>query len=377
MQSFSQYLTEKLILFNNGAKYGNVVFLAGGGGSGKGFASENFMGLDSYKRRDVDEFKNLYIKLNQEYKKKTGQYKHPEIGGVDLRNPNDVFKVHMFVKKQGSVDKTLKLLLGNATNPDHLPNILFDITGKDMKDYTDVLPALKAVGYKPENIHITWILTNYHIAVAQNKTRERIVPDDIMLQTHEGAAHTMFKVLNGDIPKGIDGDINVVLNNTDQTVIYPESPNAKIKGKKRKVVIEGFTYLKVKRAGEPMQTPQEIRQKLFNWMKDNVPRTSKLKQLFGLKDAPVDERANDNQQQMKRPDPRQTPEQNNSKVSKLVTIHRKMPNGRVGFAFKKRDGNIGFDMREAELKMQSLKKMFPSDQFVVVPYNPRNHHLSA
>ena len=32
-------LAEKLIMFNQGKKYGQVVFMAGGAGSGKGFAS--------------------------------------------------------------------------------------------------------------------------------------------------------------------------------------------------------------------------------------------------------------------------------------------------------------------------------------------------
>ena len=31
-----QQLDEKLIMFNNGARYGQIVFLAGGAGSGKG-----------------------------------------------------------------------------------------------------------------------------------------------------------------------------------------------------------------------------------------------------------------------------------------------------------------------------------------------------
>ena len=35
-------LAEKLIMFNQGKKYGQVVFMAGGAGSGKGFASKNF-----------------------------------------------------------------------------------------------------------------------------------------------------------------------------------------------------------------------------------------------------------------------------------------------------------------------------------------------
>ena len=38
MQSFKSFLTEKSIVVGNGAKYGQVIFLAGGAGSGKGFA---------------------------------------------------------------------------------------------------------------------------------------------------------------------------------------------------------------------------------------------------------------------------------------------------------------------------------------------------
>jgi len=47
MKTFSEfkesqeYLEEKLVLINNGKKYGQIVFLAGGAGSGKGFASDN------------------------------------------------------------------------------------------------------------------------------------------------------------------------------------------------------------------------------------------------------------------------------------------------------------------------------------------------
>ena len=38
-----QELEEKLILFNGGKNYGQIVFMAGGAGSGKGFAIQNFM----------------------------------------------------------------------------------------------------------------------------------------------------------------------------------------------------------------------------------------------------------------------------------------------------------------------------------------------
>ena len=57
MLSFRQYLEEKLIMYNQGKRYGQIVFLAGGAGSGKGFAIKNFMEGEKFKIRDVDEWK--------------------------------------------------------------------------------------------------------------------------------------------------------------------------------------------------------------------------------------------------------------------------------------------------------------------------------
>jgi len=61
MKSFKQYITEmqmlaeKLLVIGKGAKYGQIIFLAGGAGSGKGFAIKNFIEGNKYKVRDVDE----------------------------------------------------------------------------------------------------------------------------------------------------------------------------------------------------------------------------------------------------------------------------------------------------------------------------------
>jgi hypothetical protein len=88
------------------------------------------------------------------------------------------------------------------------------------------MPLLLKVGYNPRDIHITWVLTNYHIAVKQNKERSRVVPDDIMITTHTGAAISMFDVIKGNIPKGVDGQVNIILNNRDNTIKFADSPNA-------------------------------------------------------------------------------------------------------------------------------------------------------
>ena len=52
-------------MYNNGKRYGQIVFLAGGAGSGKGFAIDKFMEGDKFKIRDVDELKLAFQKLSR------------------------------------------------------------------------------------------------------------------------------------------------------------------------------------------------------------------------------------------------------------------------------------------------------------------------
>ena len=61
----SEQLDEKLITFSNRAPYGQIVFMAGGAGSGKGFAIDNFIDSAGFKVRDVDEMKKAVGKLDQ------------------------------------------------------------------------------------------------------------------------------------------------------------------------------------------------------------------------------------------------------------------------------------------------------------------------
>ena len=85
------YLEEKIIMLSNGKKYGQIVFLAGGAGSGKGFASTNFMQSELFKIRDVDEWKKAFIKIGKL------KNKCPETQGLDLKIPDYVGKLHKFV----------------------------------------------------------------------------------------------------------------------------------------------------------------------------------------------------------------------------------------------------------------------------------------
>lgn len=273
-----ELLYEKLIVYNGGKKYGQIVFLAGGAASGKGFARENFMEGEKFKLRDVDEWKMAFQKIDEI------KGKYPEIRDLDLKNPKHVFKLHEFVSNLGVKNKTLDLLLKDVKQ-DRLPNILFDVTMKSIKDVEQYLPMLNAIGYNPKDIHITWVLANYHVAVKANQERARVVPDDILLKTHEGAAKTMMSIIHGKTPKGMDGQINVILNNRDQTVVFVDDKGKPImnKGKYSKnksLVIKDFNYIRVKDAGKSIKTDKAIKTQISDWVKQNVPKTVLTKDLW-------------------------------------------------------------------------------------------------
>ena len=305
-------LNEKLIVLSNGKRYGQIVFLAGGAGSGKGFASTNFMQSELFKIRDVDEWKKTFMKIAdiqddpEKYAKrvaagsKIDPAKYKEIKGLDLKKPADVFKLHMFIDGLNIKDNTMRGLLSTMKNPETLPNIMFDITAKDVKSIAKMMPDLLTAGYNPANIHMVWILTNYEIAVKQNAERERVVPSDIMLNTHEGAASTMFNLIAQKGKKlAINGAIHVVLNNPVNTIIWGEGDvsktgqkvtakgleNRPLNKKGEKVgMIKDFKYLTVKERGKPMHKDDDIMIQLHRWILDNIPESDLKAGLNKMKD---------------------------------------------------------------------------------------------
>ena len=269
-----QYLEEKLILYNQGKRYGQIVFLAGGAGSGKGFAIRNFMEKEKFKVRDVDVWKEAFMKLADTTDK------YPEIKGLSLKNPRDVMKIHKFVKDKGIKEKSLDLLLSDV-NVRNAPNVIFDITMKDANDIGDVLPRLLEAGYDPKNIHLTWVLTNYAIAIKNNQNRERVVADDIMLLSHEGAATSMYEVIKGKIPRGLDGGVRVILNNRNNTIPYVDPDTSKpMRTKQGDIIVKDFTYLTLKKEGKRIGPEMGVKRQLLGWIEENVPATKLTRELI-------------------------------------------------------------------------------------------------
>ena len=186
-------------------KYGQIIFLVGGAGSGKNFALENIIGHNGV-NCDVDDLKTY---IAREKKFKTDD-KYKEMGndfldGMDFKNPDDVFQMHNFSKKifepKGSEMESSKLdgilrAARTSTRRGNLPNVVLNITGKSPEDFQRLAVPFVEAGYTPSNIHIIWILAPYKAAVANNAKRSRTVPADILKGTHVGVKNAMNKIMS-------------------------------------------------------------------------------------------------------------------------------------------------------------------------------------
>jgi hypothetical protein len=294
---FSRQIDEKQIQYGGNANYGQVVFFAGGAGSGKGFAISNFIDKNKFKIYDVDDLKLKITRLPKMIQK------YPDIQNLKLSNPEDVRRLHAIASAEKIPEKELDAWINNFHYPETLPNLLFDMTFKTLENATWVIPSLLRAGYKSRNIHITWVLTNYNVAVVNNKGRERIVPDDIMLLTHTGAALTMGNLLSGNLPKDFDGSFTIILNNPEETKYYPKLVPVYKKGDKFSPshsgeleidkhgkpiyikIVKDFTYIKIKNPGQPLPAFQEmdaqLRQTICKWVLENAPKIKEIEDVYG------------------------------------------------------------------------------------------------
>jgi hypothetical protein len=287
-------LVEKLINYNNGAKYGQIVFFAGGAGSGKGFAIKNFINNVDFKIRDVDELKLAFQRLDDLKKFTTEELllkykdnlsasdlkfiedhvlsKGYSLRDLNLKTPEHVYALHVLVAATGIKDKTLDLLLKNADR-NTLPNIIFDTTFKDTKEIDETVPKLLEMGYKSSDIHLTWVLTNFEIAIENNAGRSRVVPADIMLKTHSGAAKTIMSLARDGLPESINGGFYVILNNPENTIYRVDKKTGEhFVGMRGNKVVESFLYLTLKKPGKPMSSDFMVKSQLYDWVSKNIPK---------------------------------------------------------------------------------------------------------
>lgn len=120
---------------------------------------------------DVDDLKKLYVNSA-----KRGLISDPKKGEYDFNNPDDVQALHGIVKAKGYKDTRNKIFLDiENLKKNRLPNVIYDITGKDIKDLVEISGEMRGKGYK---ISLVWVVANRDVALVQNLIRGRTVPQD-------------------------------------------------------------------------------------------------------------------------------------------------------------------------------------------------------
>jgi hypothetical protein len=82
-----------------------------------------------------------------------------------------------------------------------------------------------------------------------------MVPEDILLKTHEGASNTVWGLVTKAMPNGLNGRVDVILNNPQHTVFYKDADGNNIEG-----IAKGFLSLPVKREGKGILPEKIIKQ---------------------------------------------------------------------------------------------------------------------
>jgi predicted kinase len=285
LKSFKEHLNEsfelimeKLITFGGKAypRAGNVVIMAGGAGSGKGFVKDRLIGLEGY-TFDVDEIKKLAIK-SKGFTDRSKSELGIDLKKLDLKIPEDVAKLHQVVGDYFEIDnKRMKSLYTSilGANPENKPNIIFDVTLKDLTKLQNLTNAVKSIGYKSENIHIVWVVNDIEIAKKQNMMRDRRVPVEILINTHRGVSQTMNDIVNmgKTITRYMDGDIVFAFNKVGVDSSMQQRQGIS-KGKYAGMAgfITTANYFYIKRAGQPIIPLTSIEADVKRKIAEYVPK---------------------------------------------------------------------------------------------------------
>lgn len=268
----SMVYVAKMITFGgkNYPKFGQAVIVGGGAGSGKGYQISNLFGLNA-KTIDVDKLKTFALtskNIQDIIKKKF----NVDITNWNLKDAKNVSMLHDFIKQLKLNERYVDVIKESARLADknRKPNLIFDKTLSSVTDFINLANSLQYMGYEKENIHLVWVLNDYKVALMQNKQRERVVPNDILLITHEETASTMKRLIDfGDnIKSYMDGDFWITFNQA-QIDVKIENNN------KGNFYIKNASYFKIKESGNSMISFDKIDKKFKDKIIDYIPEKAK------------------------------------------------------------------------------------------------------
>jgi len=209
MKSFLQYISEAFVSPNNGAKYGQVIFLVGGAASGKSTAIRKFIDSSSYKTINPDGVKDLMRQASEK-----GITGFEDLAGVDPNTPKGASMYHKKMRDTKISSRYSKRITSDPNrSADAYPNLLFDRTFSFAGEIENISKSLIRYGYKPENIHIVYVFTDVNIALKRNRERSRTLADDIIVQSAKGAKKNFIDLLFQRMKSApVNGDFFMIVN---------------------------------------------------------------------------------------------------------------------------------------------------------------------
>ena len=274
-------LIEKLITFGGQAypKFGNVIIMAGGAGSGKGFIKNNLVGAEGF-NFDVDDIKKLAAAapgIVKKIKDELGDDLAALGKNMGVGNEKNVARVHEIIGDYLRLDSKKKQAMFASVMtaaPDRKPNMIFDVTLKSMSQLQKNTFPVQNLGYDKKNIHIVWVVNDIEIAKKQNISRGmkpggRTVPVEILVDTHQGASQTMLNIINmgKDLEKYMDGDIVFAFNQVGVD-------SALEKSDKGGSYVKDANYIYIKRQGKPVMSLDDISDDIRRKIASYVPKNA-------------------------------------------------------------------------------------------------------
>lgn len=277
-----EVLEEDLVTLGGQAypKFNTILILQGGAASGKDFILDKLVGIEG-KVFDVDRLKELVVQsevLASKIKQETGM----DLKKMDMKNPDNVGTLHRIIGKLYEIDSKFEDTFFRAVasaHPDRKPNVIFNVTGKSFKHFDEVRTFAKNYGYKSEDVHVVWVLDDVKAAIQKNLKRSRTVPEDILIETHQGASITSKKLLSmgRSISKYMDGDYWIVFNKmfVDSEVVRSdksvEGKVLKSRARSKGHYIRNAQYFKLKEQGDAPISINKLKDTIISKIQQYVP----------------------------------------------------------------------------------------------------------
>lgn len=197
------------------------------------------------------------------------------ISNIDLKNNNHNKLLYKFIKEYNLMSLN-----------DHLPNLIFDVTLKDLSKLNDIHNIITEMGYQPKNTHLVWILNSIEVAKEQNANRVRKVSPDILTRSHNGASQTLREIIRNSnkYRNIIDGDIWIVPNQVkvDNEMVYGNQTPTKFANTITSKIqnphyITEYRKFKIKSAGKECKSEEALTKEILTKIIEYVPDSEKDK----------------------------------------------------------------------------------------------------